>query len=247
MNSIKILVSVIILITIVSCGSSKAPESRTADQIYQDGVKYFNDEDYLEAKATFDLIRIQYPASQYADDAQYYLAEISFKKGEFIMSAFNYNMLRRIYPGSPYSKVSLFKTALSYYNESPAYDRDQDYTKKAIESFQEFQYLYPEDSLYAESTKKIKELRNKLAHREFFTAELYKKLDSPRSSIIYYDAVINNFNDTDYYEQALAGKIETLFLMKKYDQIQSLVTAFKKNFPSSLNNQKFDEMLKTIH
>jgi outer membrane protein assembly factor BamD len=247
MNSIKILVSVIILITLTACGATKTPESRTPDQIFQDGVKLFNDEDYLEAKFTLDLIRLQYPASQYADDAQYYLAEISYKKEEFILAAYNYNMLRRVYPGSPYSKECLYKTALSYFGLSPSYDRDQDYTKKAIESFQEFQYLYPDDSLSAESAKKIKELRNKLAHREYFTAELYKKLDSPRSSIIYYDAVINNFNDTEYYELAMAGKIELLIFMKKYDQVQSLINAYKTTFPNSPNNQKFDELLKNKH
>jgi outer membrane protein assembly factor BamD len=247
MNSIKILVLVIVLITLASCGASKVQESRTPEQIYQDGVKLFNDEDYLEAKTTFDLIRLQYPASQFADDAQYYLAEISYKREEFIMAAYSYNMLRRVYPGSQYSKESLYKTALSYFGLSPTYDRDQEYTKKAIESFQEFQYLYPEDSLSAESSKKIKELRSKLAHREYFTAELYKKLDSPRSSLVYYDAVINNFNDTEYYEPAMSGKIELLFFMKKYEQIQSLINAYKTTFPDNLNNQKFDEMLKKIH
>ena len=38
----------------------------------------------------------------------------------------------------------------------------------------------------------IIELRNKLAQREFDIAEIYRKLDSPNSSLVYYESVINN-------------------------------------------------------
>jgi outer membrane protein assembly factor BamD len=211
---------------------------RTPDGIFQAGLKEFEDKNYLEAQKLFEIIKLQYPASQYADDSQYYLAEIEFKKEKYIMASFNYNLLRRLYPGSEYSQLSLFKSALSLYKQTPKFDRDQDYTKKALTAFQEFQNLYPKDSLFNEANKLIEDLRNKLAEREFSVAELYKKLEYFKSSLVYYDSVINDYEDTKFFEQAYIGKISVLIKIKKYEEALSLIDLYTKSFPQS--NYKTD-------
>ncbi len=249
MNKNKVLQSLLVLVIIAiisSCAGTKGPETRPVDEIFKNAVELFNSEDYLEAKTLFDLIKLQYPASQFADDAQYYFAEIHFKREEYIMAAFHYNLLRRVYPGSEYGKISLYKAAMSNFKLSPPFDRDQDYTKKAIDAFQEFQYMYPNDSLFAEATGKIMELRTKLAYREYFTAALYIKMESPNSSIIYYDAVINKYNDTEYYELAFIGKIDAYVIMKKYDKVRDLIYLYKNNFPKGANIPKVDKILNDI-
>jgi len=240
---IKNIILLLIVLVLVSCGGSKLPDSTNPEEIFQAGVRFLENKDYNEAKQMFDLIIIQYPASQWADDAQFYLGEVSFRKGEYIVAAFSYNRLRRQFPGSPFTKEALYKTAMCYYNMSPTYDRDQEYTRKAIEAFQEFQYLYPDDELYKEASNKITELRNKLAYREYFTAELYMKLQSPISAVIYYDSVINSYSDTDYFEPAMYGKISALIYMKKYKEASSTFLAYKSNFPNSEKIQILEKML----
>ncbi len=95
------------------------------------------------------------------------------------------------------------------------FERDQEYTVKAIESFQEFQYLYPDkDSLFSVASEKISELRTKLAHREYFTATLYRKLNAPLAAKIYFDRVINDYDDTEYYEPAYFEKLKCFLKWK---------------------------------
>lgn len=235
MNKLKYLISLATLIIVVSCGSNKPPESGTAEELYSRAMELFGKEKYLDAVSHFEIIKLQYPASLYADDAQFHIAEINYRRKEYIMAAFNFSLLRRIYPGSPHVKEALMKNAMCFYELSPTYDRDQDYTMKAIETFQEFQYLYPEDSLYSEATNKIIELRNKLAYREFFTAQLYTKMDSPLSAMIYYETVINKFSDTAYFEPAFFGKIEMLVWMKRNEEAASMIGAYRKTFPNGPN------------
>lgn len=216
---------------LISCSGVKTTgEIQNAESAYTAGVKAFNDEDYFEAQRLFDVIRLQFPTTQYADDAQFYLGEISYAKKEFVMAAFNYGMVRRSYPGSPLNKTALFKTAMCYYELSPPADRDQDYTKKAIASFSEFQAIFPLDSLYEESGKRINELRNRLAERELITAELYRSLYSNRSALIYYDVIIDDYPDTEHYETAFVGKIESLIALRRYDDARSMIDLYKKRF-----------------
>jgi outer membrane protein assembly factor BamD len=201
-------------------------------------MKEYNDENYLEAQQQFDLIKLQYPASQYSDDAQFYLAETNYQRKEYIYAAYNYGTLRRTYPQSQYCKRALFNTGLCFYELAPPYDRDQDYIVKTIQSFSEFQTIYGGDSLNARAGEIIDEMRERLARREYEIAQLYRNLYSPLSSVIYYDIVIDNFPDTKYYELAFVGKIECLVEMKKNEQAASVIQSYKKLFPNGINIDK---------
>jgi outer membrane protein assembly factor BamD len=235
--------SIILLLGIiffVGCKSTDKIDYSNDQEIFLNAVKLFNEKKYDAAYSLLDVIALQYPASQYADDAQYYTAEINYAKEEYIIAAFQYNKLLRNYSASDYSKASMYKIGLCYYQLSPPYDRDQDYTQKGIHSFQEFLSLYPEDTLSIDANKKIQELRNKLAHRLYFTGQIYLKISSPLSALIYFDDVINNYNDTDYFEPAFLLKIQTLYDIKHFEQLKSLIPVYKNLFPQSPSIAKID-------
>lgn len=240
---IKFIFSITLLYFLsISCGSDFNIGDHGVDEIYIEAIRLFEDEDYLESKKLFDIIKLQYPASQYADKSQFYLAEIDFKKERFILAAFNYNMLRKVYPTSIYSKESLFKRAMCYYELSPKFDRDQDYTHKAIESFQEFQYNYPDDSLSVKSNNFIDELREKLAQGDYSRASLYNKLNLPSAAIVYYNEVINKYNDTKYNELAYFGKINSLYQLGRFDEAFTITDLYLTKFP----NGQFKERLSIL-
>lgn len=219
-----------------SCGSAKDKNFETADELFNRAMEMYEDEDYLEAKELFDVFKLQYPASNKADDAQFYLSEIHFHLKEYILGAFNYNRLRSIYPGSDYVERSMFMEAECYYQESPSYERDQDYTFKAMGAFQEFQYLYPQsDSLYQIASQRLDEIRNKLARKDYNIAILYTKLDDPRAAVVYYNSVISNYDDTEFFEPAVYGKIESLQEMNKTNELKNVIRFYKNRFPSGKN------------
>ncbi len=247
MKKVNIILLILLATYSFGCKSTDKFESRNPEEIFNKAVEYYNDEKYLEAKNLFELFKYQYSATEWADDALYYLGEIAFQRKEYVIAAFSFNQLRRSYPGSSFAKLSLFKTAMSFNELSPKFDRDQEYTRKAIQAFQEFQYVYPDDSLYAEAGNKINELRSKLALREFSTAELYRKLDSPYSSLIYYNSVINDYNDTEYYEPAFFGKIEVLMLMEKYDEAKGTIEVYRKLFPRGKYISQVNVLATQIH
>lgn len=218
-------------LTIIGCSTAKKEEIRSSDELFEKAKSEYQKKKYEEAEKYFDLLKLQYPASQYADDAQFYLGEISFEKGDYIMAAFHYSTLRRWYPASEYSKIALFKTALSYYKLSPPFDREQEYTFKAIEYLLEFLNTYPNDSLTSVANSYLKELRNKLAYRNYFTANLYYKWESPKSALIYLDIVLDEYSDTDYAEDALWLKIQIYKERGLFLDLEELLERYKKMFP----------------
>lgn len=218
-----------------SCSSSstvdKAP---TVETLYQDALQEFADNNWLGAQRLFDIIKLQYPASQYADDAQFYLAEISFEKTEYILAAFNYSVLRRSFPNSEYIQRAMYKTAESYYALSPEYFRDQEYTRKAIDAYREYAALYPSDSLATQAKGKITELRSRLGESEFETARLYINLQSPRSALVYFDEVIANFADTPWCERAFSEKLSLLIDLGREEEAKEAARLYLERFPKGL-------------
>lgn len=216
----------------IGCSSAKKAIKQTDEEIFNDGKSAFEDENYLEAVRQFDVIKLQFPASKYADDAQFYLAEVNFKRKEYVLAAFNYNLLRKSFPQSEFGKVALYKVAQCYDELSPKYDRDPEYTRKAIQSYSEFQAFYPKDTLSQKANDRITFLRNKLAQKDFSIAESYIKLEDYRAAVVYYDVVISDFTDTEFCPKAFVGKIKSQIEMKKWNEAKETLRLFRAQFPA---------------
>ena len=221
--------NLIALVILASCSSSDgASAKKSVDEIFEAGKKSFDDGNYLDAQAQFDVIKLQYPASQYADDAQYYTAEINFERGEFIMAAFNYNQVRRSYPSSEYVRESMFKAAQCYEKIALPADRDQENTRKAIQAYTDFQSLFVRDSLSLEAAKHIRDLRDRLAERFWLVADHYLLTLSRKAALIQLDAIIDEYPDTKWLEPALVKKIELLVELKKTDDARAAIATYRR-------------------
>lgn len=217
------------LIALDSCSSADgAAAKKSVDDIFAAGKKAFDDGNYLDAQGQFDVIKLQYPASQYADDAQYYTAEINYERGEYIMAAFNYNQVRRSYPSSEFVRESMYKAAQCYEKIALPADRDQENTRKAIQAYTDFQALFVRDSLSLEASKRIRELRDRLAERFWLIADHYLLTLSRKAAMIQLDAIIDEYPDTKWLEPALVKKIELLVDLKRIDDARSSIATYRR-------------------
>lgn len=191
----------------------------------------FLDKDWLESKKEFDIIKLQFPESEMADDAYFYLAEVDFQKGEYIVATYGYNSLRRAFPNSPHAEKAAFQSAVCYYKLSPPLEREQTYTTQAIQALMEFQTYYPKDSLTEKAGTFISELRNKLAEGELIKVDYYFTSFSYRAALIYINKVLDEYPDTPSFELALGLKSIALSRQQKLADAEEAQRSYVKNFP----------------
>lgn len=206
----------------------------------------FVNDDLTEALSHFDVIKLQYPASKYADDAQYHIAEINFRRGEYVMAAYNFSVVRRSFPSSEWAKPSAFKVGTCYEELMLPPDRDQEYAKKAIQSYTEFQQLYPTDSLALLAVQRIHELRNHLAQRFIIIAEHYVKTNSKKAALIYYQGMIDEFPDSDLLEEALVGKITVQSLLGMNDECRTAIEQYRRLIKEPKRLAEVQEIERTL-
>jgi outer membrane protein assembly factor BamD len=231
---------------LAGCGSSEVTQTISVEERFRHAKRLFDDEEYLSAINEFTIITLQHQGSAYADSAQFFLAECRYKRGEFLIAATEYSYLKRSYPASPLVPEAQYKLAMSYYNLSPTSMLDQQYTRKAIDEFQAFADYYPKNEHATDAEAKIRELNNRLAKKEFDTAILYQKMQYYKSSLFYFDDVIEKYHDTDYAPLSYLGKVEVLISREKYEEARTALQTFYDRFPNSVLKSRADSLKKQV-
>jgi outer membrane protein assembly factor BamD len=230
----------------IGCGSSAPQLAATAEERFAHAKALYDDEEYLQAINEFTVVTLQNQGSAVAPDAQYYLGECRFARGEYELAAFEYSIVKRSYPASPRVADAQYKLALCYYMKSPRTPLDQQYTRKAIDEFQTFLEYYPAHAMAADADAKIKELNLRLAKKQYETGRLYATMDYTRAALLSFDAVIEKYHDTEYAPLASLAKVEILIGRDRYAEALTEITRFLDAYPKSVLRARADDLLRSI-
>lgn len=228
---------ILLFLSLIYAGCSSSDE--TTFMIPEDHLKvamdYFNDESYDAAINEFQTILLQYPGSAVIDDAQYYLAQSRFLRKEYIIAASEFSRLIRNMTASEYVPEAQFMLAECYFELSPPVALDQRYSKKAKEEYQAFIDFFPTHPNAVEAERKIVEMNEKLANKEYNDAVIYSKLEYYEAAILYFDHVIETFHDTKFAPMASYNKIKLLIDIKRNQEALKEVNKFVERYPDNPN------------
>jgi outer membrane protein assembly factor BamD len=167
-----------------------------ANYYFDRGMKELKKRQYARAVENFNTVIESFSGSAVVDSALYYLAESHFKNEDYLTAAYEYERVYADYPASKFVAEAQYKKALSYSMESPKATLDQENTRLAIDEFTRFIENYPANPLVAEAQKRIDELTEKLAYKDYLIAELYRKMNSKESlgaALIYFQSVMKDY------------------------------------------------------
>jgi outer membrane protein assembly factor BamD len=229
-----------------ACSSTQDTTEMTPEDRLAYSIKLYQEEDYEEAVKEFEAIILQYPGSSIIDDAQYYLAMARFQREEYILAAYQYSKLIKGMPSSEFLADAQFMLADCYYELSPDFPLDQQYTKKAVEEFQVFIDFFPLNTKVADAETKIKELNDKMARKEYEAARIYEKMEYYTAAFKYYENVMEVYHDTQYAPMALYNKINLLIEKDRISEALTESQKFIQKYPSDKNFSEVQEIIMRI-
>ncbi|MCW9706314.1 outer membrane protein assembly factor BamD [Fodinibius salsisoli] len=223
----------------------------TLPTAYKKAMALYQSDDYTDAAKAFETVIQLGRGTDYAREAQYYLAESYFNDKRYLLSSSEYGRFVTLYPRADKREEAQFKEAYSYYKLSPRYRLDQAHTRTAIEKFQLFSSRYPNSERSDQASKYITELRSKLAKKLYYSADLYKRTDSYEAAIVYYDLTIDNYPESIWAQRALVNEIDTYVTYanrsvtsKQRERYQAAIEAYEKFiqlFPEGEYRQEAEE------
>ncbi len=250
------------------CGSSsdeltKAPPLGTADQLFTQAKAAYDKEDWPEAIRLFEEVRVQAPASTISAEATYLEAMARYDQDMFAGAAVDFRAVRRNYPNSPFAARAQYMVGESYYQISPRPELDQTYTPLALTEFQNFLHDFPSQSVSSSSPssassiasasgttltdsaqKRIVEIRTRLATKYFMAAQLYDKLEDPKSAVVYYERVLDNYYDTPPAVESELRLAEINTGLKKPDDARKNLDAFDTKYLATATTDERQRALK---
>ena len=243
-----VLLSIISAVIISGCSSANKSNIDTddPDKAYEIAMQSYNKKDYTQAVEDFSLIKLKFSGSKNIDKAQFYLGMSYYYRKEYILAANEFENLLKNYTSSEFQVEGRYMLAMSYYSLSPEYYLDQTYTNYALIEFQNFLIIYPKDKKVSEVEAKIKELRNKLALKEYSAGLLYVKMDRYKAAQVYFEKVQTEYYDTDYADDASFNKIKVLIMRKKTEEAKKEIASFESKYKSSLYYSQVENLKKSL-
>lgn len=187
------------------CAGSGRLRHSSPQEAFERAMAFYNQGKYERAIEYFKAVFTYGRAHEWAADAQFYLARAYYQNKEYLLAASEYERFIQIYQIDARVPQAEYERAICYYRLSPSYEFDQSDTRKAIEAFQLFIDRYPNHELVDEATQKIRELRAKLARKQYEAARLYERRELYEAAAVTYEAVFDTYPDTPWADDALVG------------------------------------------
>ncbi|MCS6990053.1 MAG: outer membrane protein assembly factor BamD [Chloroherpetonaceae bacterium] len=200
------------------------------------GMSYFKSEQFLLAIDAFQTLLRNVPASPYAQDAYFQIAECYYKLSPVPQLDQDYTR-RAIAQYQGY--IDTYPTP-----DSASVAREIAEAQELLKTVQGTEKKSQVEDVIRRLQAKLKHLdrvrladeriricREKLAQKVFEAAEQYVQLQAYRAATMYYEEVLSKFGDTKYAEPALRGKIETLIIREKWDDAEYDINRYADAFP----------------
>lgn len=205
-----------------------------ADALYAYGMEKLEEREWGEAITAFERFTLIFPAHGRSAEARYRLGEAYVGRKEYVTAAMEFNRLASDYPAGPWADDARFQVCQAYHRLAPRAPLDQEYTRTAIGHCESLIAYYP-DSEHVEPAQLIRtELVNRLAEKDYLTAERYEtRTRCPDCALIYYQQIAENFAMTPWAPRALL-RMHRIYLQLEYEQeAEAARQMLIRDFPES--------------
>jgi len=169
------------VVFLFSCVSQKIDGNVVSQSNFNSALENFKNEKYTKAKDEFINIIYDNPLSEHVYDCQFYIAECEYNLNNYNQAIVDYSKyLRSNYKRTSFAVKSELMLCRCHYQLSLEHRKDQSATYVALEKLQYYIEKKTLEDYRSEISNMIKDLRNKLARKDFETANLYITLKDPK-------------------------------------------------------------------
>ncbi|MFW6084193.1 MAG: outer membrane protein assembly factor BamD [Gemmatimonadota bacterium] len=202
------------------CSVALPPPDATPTERFEWSHERFEDGNYNDAIRGFRDLLFREPLHATTDSARYLLAESYLKTDQHLLAANEFRMLATSRPNSEVADDAQLGMCRSYWELSPSIQRDQEFTRRAIEACTRLIEFFPRSELDGEARDLIGDARLELAEKQVnVVGRWYYERKYYESAIIYFESAIRDFPDAPVIPRALA------MLHDSYSQVGFLAEA----------------------
>ena len=181
---------------------------RPAEQIYNQGFKRIEKNDWDRAKLFFQEVERQHPFSKWARRAMLMQAYANYRSTDYEDSIVSAQRFIGLHPGSDSTPYAYYLIAMNYYDQIYDVGRDQETTVNAEAALQQVVRRYPNSDYARDARLKLELTHDHLAGKEMTIGRYYLKENQHLAAIGRFKNVVKNYETTSQTEEALHRLVE---------------------------------------
>jgi len=198
--------SAAVLWTAVSaCASRSRFEGLQPQQIHALGQQEFDAGDYDDAIESLDRLLLVFPDYPQIAEARFLLARAYQQDEQYLLASDEYMRFLERHAGHVLAPEAALGVCRSYVALSPIPARDQTYTRQALGVCRDVSREYGTTAAAPEADSLARQMRSKLAEKEYDNARHYYTRDAYESAIQLWELLVTDYADTEWAARALVG------------------------------------------
>jgi outer membrane protein assembly factor BamD len=230
---LNLLLSVLALVLGACASSGPAVARMEADELFLYGMERLEERDWSAAATAFERFTFAYATHPRAAEARYRLGESYMGRREYVTAAAEFNRLAAEHPAGPWADDARFQVCMAYYELSLPPQLDQEYTLSAIGHCESLITFYGDSEYVPRAREIIEEMTDRLAEKEYATAEQYLRRRVYDSANIYYHYVVDNYPGTRWAPRALLRLVESYGRLGYAQEEQAARERLLRDYPDS--------------
>ena len=226
--------SALLMLNACASSTSKTEEEHlSVERLYNRAHKQLEKTKYKQAAETFEQVELEYPYSKWATEAKLMGAYAYYKNESYDEAVMALDRFIRFHPGNENIDYAYYLKAMCYFDQISDSNRDQGETTKALDALNQLVMRFPNSKYAADAKQKIIFANGNLAGQEMEIGRYYLKQRNYLSALNRFSNVVNNYQTTDYIEEALYRQIEVYTILGLSSEATSAFKVLQYNYPKS--------------
>ena len=222
------------LVVVSGCGMPPVPVAKSSSRYdYEAGRGALEAKRYVDAQTYLKRFLDLNPGHAVADSAQLLLGLAQARTGSFAEAAVEFAILVREFPRSELRDDAAYQECMAYFSQMRPAQLDPTFALRARGCFNEFLLRFPDSSLGEEARTRLVGISDRLAEKEFRTANMFMNLKHYESVLVYVDEILGKYNNSTWVPKALHLRARALVELERVEEaiqmLQRLLAAFPEH------------------
>jgi outer membrane protein assembly factor BamD len=207
-------------------GGSVRRESQQSDQdLLRSAESQLQRNQYEEARQNLQRLMNQYPDSDLVSAARLASAKALYLERKYDEARAEYTRFLDLHPQHERADEAHYYLGMTYFRQSDTPDRDQSFTKKALEEFELLATQMPDSQYVPDARERSAVCRRKLAEKEVYVGTFYFNRGNYSAAAGRFTAMLAQYGGAGFDDQALYYLGESLWQLEQKVEAR---TAFQR-------------------
>jgi outer membrane protein assembly factor BamD len=183
-------------LSLPSLWSSGAKSDPTAEALFAEGNRNFNDKRYVRAIDNYSKIRTDHPFSPLMTQVELKIADSYYRNQQYPEAINAFKEFQSMHPTNEHVPFVTLRLGQAHFDQFTSTDRDQKNTEIAKGYFETVVSKYPKSPEAAEAREKLAKCLEYLAEHEFNVAHFYFQQEKFPAARDRFEEIVRKYKDT---------------------------------------------------